>query len=68
MTKMQNIDSQRFWDAIGVAETGPLDLETVIEIDIQEETTFSRVLIGTRVVGEEVSCHRTGRSRCYLSA
>ncbi len=64
---MQHVSANRFWEVMEKLDAAPLGPRAVVEIDIQVDTTFTAVYIGGRVIGEEVSCHGSGNTRCYLA-
>jgi hypothetical protein len=65
---MKHVTSKKFWYEVEKLEQLPLGGRPLIEIDLQAESTFTQVSTsGGRVVGEEITCHRTGKSRCYLA-
>lgn len=64
---MEHTDPKEFWRIIDRLDEEIAGGRVIIDIDMQPETTFTQVSIGGHPIGEEVSCHMTGRTRCYLT-
>lgn len=64
---MKEVNSEKFWKTIDGIVGAPLGSRTVIDINLREEGTFTEVTVYGHNVGKEISCHRTGRTRCYLA-
>jgi hypothetical protein len=64
---MKHVNAKHFWEVIENFDSAPLGSRPVVDIDLQEHECFTQVSICGRTIGEEVTCLRSGRTRCYLT-
>jgi hypothetical protein len=65
---MKHVDAKAFWDMVDRVDQSIRGKRVVIDIDMTEHTTVTEVSIAGRVIGEEISNHPSGHTRCYVSA
>lgn len=65
---MKHVDAKEFWNLIDSADRNGLrGTRPFINIELNEHGAHTEVMVGGRLLGEEITCYTTKRTRCYIN-